>query len=314
MSDTFKIYDPIDIVNEYNIFNKDVYNEDILVKGIPKLFISITKMNFDYDNIKRNNILSEMYGNYPFLLSTMSIYGANSLSCSSPFIRLFSNSFQSIDGKDVAARTIDISETFYGYKQTLPISIIDSKVGDSVSIKFREYKQLPITRMINTWVEYCEQVRRGTISPTQYMMDKDEIDYTAALYYFLLDFDGETILYYSKYTGAFPMSVPYASIVAEVGSHDVVDINVEFSYSFKEDNDLAILQDFNKISSMDSTLLKYNVSPVSRSMIPIEYPREMSIGSTGTEKLIGKRVRIVKCSTNYDSYLSSNTKYKLIYD
>lgn len=265
MAGNFKLYPHIDITKEYDVYRKSSpQDHDVFVKGIPYMFITTPKLNLGSINVNRDNFLAYMSVAEPQIFKSLTANGKTV----SPFIKILTNSFKGIDGKDLASRTLDVGESFYGYKQTLPISIVDSLVGDTLTIKYEEYKHLPIVKLHKLWVEYTEKVRRGYFSPTQDALNKRYLDYVSSIYYFVLDFDGETILYYAKYTGAAPISVPYSELVTDGTDHDIPDIGVEYSYSFKEDLDPAILMDFNKVSLLDNEGLKYKVDQPNVGYIP----------------------------------------------
>jgi hypothetical protein len=259
------LYKHIDIMKEYDIYRKaNPQDHDVHVKGIPYLFITTPKLNLEQSNVNRDNFLIYMKNVEPKLFEAMTTSGTKV----EPFIKIFSNSFRGLDGKDLASRTIDINETFYGYKQTLPISIVDSQVGDNLTIKFEEYKHLPIVKMHKLWVEYTEKVRRGFFRPSKDAVQKRYIDYVSSIYYFVLDLDGETILYWSKYTGAVPISVPYSALVTDGKDHDIAEVGIEYVYSFKEDMDPAIFMDFNKVSMLNPEGLAYRHDGIGKGVIP----------------------------------------------
>jgi hypothetical protein len=266
MAENFSLYPHIDLTREYDIYRKsNPQDHDVYVKGIPYCFITTPKLNLGSINYNRDNFLAYMYASEPDLYNSMTAQGSKTVS---PFIKILSNSFRNMDGKDLASRTLDVAETFYGYKQTLPISIIDSQVGDTMTLKFEEYKNLPITKIHKLWVEYTEKVRRGYFSPSEDALKKRYLDYVSSIYYFVLDLDGETILYYAKYTGAVPISVPYSELVTDGKNHDIAELNVEYVYSYKEDLDPSILMDFNKVSMLDAEGLRYKMDQPNVGWLP----------------------------------------------
>jgi len=303
----FALYNNIDLLKEYDIYRKsDPNSHDVYVKGIPYMFITTPKLNLSQDNIDRDNFLIYMKNIEPDLMNCLSTSG----STISPFIKLFSNAFRGIDGKDLASRTVDIGETFYGYKQTLPISIIDSQVGDTLTVHYEEYKHLPIVKLHKLWTEYTEKVRRGTFQPSREAIQQRFIDYVASIYYFVLDFDGETILFWSKYTGAVPISVPYGDLVTDGKDHDIPELSIEYIYSFKEDLEPGILSDFNKVSLLDADALKYSTERTQRGFIP--YTTNDLFPYNFTEEQISGSQALVVATNSYDKANGMpKRKYKL---
>ncbi|WCS68341.1 hypothetical protein Goe21_02310 [Bacillus phage vB_BsuM-Goe21] len=303
----FNLYPHIDIIKEYDVYRRgDPKDHDVLVKGIPYIFITTPKLNLDKLNTRRDSFLMYLETLEPDLFNALTTNGKTV----SPFIKILTNAFRGMDGKDLAARTIDVGETFYGYKQTLPISLVDSLVGDTTTVKFEEYKSLPIIKLHKAWVEYTENVRRGTFSPSKDAIKKRYLDYVSSIYYFLLDFDGETILYFSKYTGAVPISVPYANLATDGKEHDIPEISVEYSYSFKEDLDPAILMDFNKVATLDSEALRYSTEGSNKGVIP--YTTNDLLPYNFTESNVkATKVLVVKTDPYENDSLHPKTSFKL---
>jgi hypothetical protein len=301
------LYPHIDVMKDYDIYRKsNPQDHDVHVKGIPYAFITTPKLNLSEANISRDNFLIHMQKEQPDLFEALTAKGSKI----SPFIKLLTNTFRGIDGKDLAARTLDINETFYGYKQTLPISIVDSQVGDTVTLRFEEFKYLPVVKMHKLWVEYTEKVRRGFFSPSEDAVKKRYIDYVSSIYYFVLDMDGETILYWAKYTGAVPISVPYSALVTDGKEHDIPEIGVEYVYSFKEDMDPSILMDFNKVSTLDSSGLKYSEDTFGKPSIP--YMKNDMLPYNFTEEQIrSSKVLVVKQDAYRSDSVTPKNRYTL---
>jgi len=113
---------------------------------------------------------------------------------------------------------------------------------------FKENKYLDIVSLHKLWLDYTEHVSRGIMLPSRHMVRRRFLDYTSSIYYFLLDFDMESILFYSKYTGCVPSNVPYDVMSAEVGSPEVTDVSIDYLFSYKEDLNPDILYDFNTVT------------------------------------------------------------------
>jgi hypothetical protein len=294
-------------MKEYDIYRKSrPADHDVYVKGIPYAFITTPKLNLAQENVDRDNFLIYMQNFEPELFRALTTFN----STVSPFIKILTNAFRGIDGKDLASRTIDIGETFYGYKQTLPISIVDSQVGDTVTLHFEEFKNLPIVKLHKLWVEYTEKVRRGSFQPSSDAIQKRYIDYVCSIYYFVLDFDGETILYWSKYTGAVPISVPYGSLVTDGKEHDIPELSVEYIYSFKEDMDPGILSDFNKVAMLNSEALRYSTERPQQGFIPYTTNDLFPYNFT-EEQISGSQVLIISTDPHERTSIDPKRKFKL---
>lgn len=266
MADTINTFNSInesDLVREVNInkyYNSARLKEEVdpYVKGIPYMFITTPLLNLVEGNTSTNTFFSFMANMHPEILGMLN-YGAPSsttFSTTSPFIKPLCNSFKNIDLRATTARTKEINETWYGHKQSLPGSLINSINGSEFSVSYLENKDLIVTNLHKIWLEYTELVRRGDFYPSDAATDGRYIDYLSTVYYFVVDFDGETILYYCKYTGVAPLNVPYTSLGAAVGDKAIaVELSVNYLYSYKEDLDPSILSDFNYLNRSPENLV-----------------------------------------------------------
>ena len=258
------------------------------------------------NNIVRNNAWQQNQGIYA-MENPQGVY-LNPYS-SSPFMKLLNNAFLGLDGKDLSAKTTDVGESFYGYKQTLSGPYIDSVVGDIVTVRYAETKNLPIIHLHKLWMEYRENVGRGLFLPYNDVRDNNEIDFVSSIFYFVLDRDMETILYYSKYTGVVPISNPYSALTSSIGSmNEIPDIAIDYSYSYKEDLNPQILMDFNLLCNYEYNDLSGDKNTSKYVSIPnradYEYDPEY-------DKLYDSPL-ITKERTNGDS-ITPKYKFKLIF-
>ena len=232
-------------------------NINFFIKGIPYVFMTCPVLNLCKTNVMSDSFLTYMatstdenkeilrhLTHKDFVDEDM----YSGLSSSNKLIPLVTNTAISVDIKDTVARTKEVGETFYGYKQVHPGSLVDSIVGDEISIKYLELADLPILKMHKVWQDYIEKVRRGSFLPSRQALADGFIDYMSSIYYILCDFDGETIKYWAKYTGVAPLNVPYSSLGGDFNSHEIPDITINYSYCYKEDMSVSILRDFNRIT------------------------------------------------------------------
>ena len=152
------------------------------------------------------------------------------------FNPLLSNLAQSLDVVDDSIDTLDTGETFTGYKMQYAKHNIKSITSGSISIKYRETYDLSITDTHQLWVDYMSNVYRGIFEPKREYVWKKELDYACDVYYFLLDQDGETIKFWTKYYGVFPNNVPKSAYSYDFGSSiNLPELSVNYSYIYKED-------------------------------------------------------------------------------
>lgn len=247
-------------INQLKYFNPFRFNqkEDPLIKGLPVIFITTPSLYLNETNLKSRGFFRYLRDCEPELISLLNFGGTTDgsiLGTGSPFIKILTNQFENISFNGVTMRTKEMNETFYGFKQLFPTSMIDSITANTISIEYSEDKNLNIIKLHKAWTDYIEYARRGIIRPSEKTKVGRFIDFSCSIYYFLLDFDFQTILYYSKYTGCSPISVPYDALAtAASGGRDIVRVNIDYAYGYKEDMNPDILYDFNIVASSASKL------------------------------------------------------------
>jgi len=255
----------LESVDSFNNFNPGRLEESThnYLKGLPYIFITTPFLNLSDENIKKNTYLSYLKEFEPNLLKQLS-YGSSvddSIKSSSPFVKILSNKFKSMESRDTMARSKQFNETFYGHKQIVPTSYLDSINGDQFTITYSETSDLHITKLHKIWLEYMENIRRGNFSPAQSTFHKRYIDFYSSVYYFVVDFDGETIKFFAKYTGVAPLNIPYnVHSVTVPETPGGVELNCNYVYCYKEDMDPTILFDFNYVSKFTSSLVSLDVN------------------------------------------------------
>ena len=160
-----------------------------------------------------------------------------------PFL---SNLAQSLEVMDDSVEQFETGETFTGYKFQYSKHNIRSITAGTLNIKFQETFDLGITNLFQLWVDYQSNVYRGLMLPKDDYIWFRNVDYMCNVYYFLLDQDGETLLFWSKYFGVFPLNVPKSALSFDAGSNvQLPEMQVSFAYIYKEDLSPATLVEFN---------------------------------------------------------------------
>ena len=176
----------------------------------------------------------------------------NTGTSSVPFINIITNAVERFETKDLLLKTKEIGETFYGEKLHWGDNYFESIGGDVLTLEFTEYSDLSLTLLHKAWVDYIHAVKLNKVQTHRGKNDfveKKIIDYASSIYYFLLDVDGKTIKYYAKYTGVFPISVPFSAMSFNLGQNEVKKLSIQYQYSFKEDMDPRILDEFFHITN-----------------------------------------------------------------
>ena len=185
-----------------------------------------------------------------------------------------------------------------------------SRLGKTIWIKdtiIKKGKKKPIRENMVAKIE-----SRMSMGITDKLTEKDEIDFVSSLYYFILDRDFETILYYSKYTGIVPISNPYSALSSSYGSTaEIPDVAIDYAYSYKEDLDPRILIDFNMLAQ-NTSYEKLSGTANLASLTNIPNSSEYSDYDPMNKKFYDNPL-IVKEKTSGGDSLTPKYRFKLIY-
>lgn len=167
------------------------------------------------------------------------------------FIPLLCNRCESLDVNDESVEVYEnIGETWTGNKMQYAKHSIRSMVAGTFNCKFAETYDLAVTHMMQGWCNYESSVYIGTMLPkTEYIGDKI-LDYACDVYMFLHD-RTNTIKFFSKFYGVFPISVN-KSVYSYDSGGDAINFpeqNITFAYMARKDLSPEIIVEFNKHSS-----------------------------------------------------------------
>lgn len=174
------------------------------------------------------------------------------------FNPLLSNLAQNLEIADDSIKLLETGETLTGYKMQYSKHNIESVAAGNLNIKFKETFDLAVTNMHQIWVDYQSNVYRGSFKPKREYIYEKCLDYACNIYYFLLDQDGETIRFWTKYFGVFPNNVPKSAFGFDMGSNvSYPEVSVTYSYIYKEDLSPISLVEFNHDAGDASLGYKY---------------------------------------------------------
>ena len=170
-----------------------------------------------------------------------------------PFL---SNMARSFETTDEMIEVLEHGETFTGFKVKYGKHNIRSKTAGSFSITYRDDKDFNVYKLHKAWVDYISKVYRGELVPKNVYIRDRILDYACTVYYFICGSDGETILYWAKYTGVFPTNTPSGASAWSNRSTPVrlPEFNINYEYAWKEDFNPLALAEFN----MNSTKVTAN--------------------------------------------------------
>ena len=172
----------------------------------------------------------------------------------SPFIKFLTNLHDNIPENDWSSDPIKGWENFKGRSVSYGKGhSID--VGIDFNIEYHETQELMVTNMHRIWMDTMNGLANGKYVRHPDMFDQGRIDYTSSIYVINTLADGETICYWSKYTGVFPTSLGYSGLgVGKRGDINVVDkISIGYHASARETMSYSILQDFAEVAGAYSS-------------------------------------------------------------
>lgn len=161
------------------------------------------------------------------------------------FSPLISNAIKQLSIPDYALDNREGYENMFGHKVTFGTTGRKSGYGTDFSISFYDTKELLIMNIMQIWIKYIEIMYEGQAGLRCIPRQAGNLDYLGALYYFVLEPDGQSISHWGRYTGIYPTGVPWSSIQMASGSSDVPEFNVNFKCQWHEWNNVAVLHDFN---------------------------------------------------------------------
>lgn len=259
----------IDSLTKFDVFMNNHRYTDSFTTGYafvfvtkPSLFINPFKLEgsaftnlerLSYENMTKDHLFSQFLNNESMnesdklLVQQLSYKNFNNPDIRN-FIPLFTNKIRNFQITDTTIGQNENFDTRHGFRMPLPTHKVDSIGSGSLSINCYETYNLDFMKMMSIWVNYASNVTDGTFHGNPEMIKNGVIDYMSSVYYFVLAPDGKTLKYWSKYTGVWPTTIPSSVLSFTRGEQNIVELDLQFAYTSKEDMNPSILEDFNRLS------------------------------------------------------------------
>ena len=238
-------------IKQYNRFKLPTLN-DALQKGFAHVFFIRPDLNVD--EMEKDSDFYYAFKNSPSMTNELcQANGANH-----DFMLSLSNKAASFSLTDEYIDTDTYGKTFAGWKIAYGKHNVESKTAGDFSITYHDDRTLHIYHLHKLWVDYISKCYHGSISPKSEYIKNHVLDYASACYYIVTAEDGETIIFWSKYYGVFPSTIPSTQYSWAYGN--VIQdptIEIKYQYSFKEDFNPAALTEFNTNSKVGASGEKY---------------------------------------------------------
>lgn len=150
----------------------------------------------------------------------------------------------SLQEVDYQIKTSDFTVPFFSYKYTYPTVTNESRTGGSIDVTFREDDQMRIMKLFQFWVYYMDAVNKDKLKVSSEHKKRNAFDYMCSIYHIICDPTSEWVLFWSKYTGCYPTSVPISNLSFSLGDRIDNKVSITFNYMRAETLDPAILNDF----------------------------------------------------------------------
>ena len=210
------------------------------------------------DNMRLDQVFGYAWNHSPNVVRELA---GNMTNSGTDFSFLLSNAAASFSLTDEYIDYESYGKGYTGYKISFGRHDAESKTAGDFTVTFQDDNNFNIYRLVKLWVDYISGTYRGMYAPKDSTIKDNIIDYAGACYYILTAEDGETILFWSKYYGVFPTTVPSTQYSWARGSLlSLPEIDVKFAYSFKEDYKISTIVEFNRnadVQSVDSDTLYY---------------------------------------------------------
>lgn len=205
--------------------------------------------------LEKNELFEYAYKSAPWLLQELTSLNGST----HDFMMSLSNAVTNFPTSDEYISTNTYGNTYTGYKIAYGKNNIESKTAGSLSFSFNDDRKLHTYQLHRLWVEYINGVYRGEIAPRTTDIYQKILDYAGACYYIITAEDDETIIFWSKYYGIFPTSVPSSQYAWGAGNFiNSTSLDISYQYSFKEDYNPYTIMEFNYNSRVNINYTNYD--------------------------------------------------------
>ena len=246
----------------YNRFKIPMVNE-YFQKGFAHVFFTRPDCNILkkdgktlVDEIKNNSEFYYSWERCPYLLKQLTLPVDNT---GHDFMLSLSNRAASFSLSDEYINTDTYGKTWGGWKISFGRADTESKTAGDFTITYNDTRNLYVYMLHKLWIDYIAGVYRGKYAPRDKYIKNHILDYACSVYYIITAEDGETILFWSKYYGVYPSTIPSTQYSWAYGN-TIQDpkIEIKYNYSWKEDFNPEALVEFNMNSNVDdTTIVKY---------------------------------------------------------
>lgn len=164
-----------------------------------------------------------------------------------PFNNLLANTVRgNLEVPGLSSDTIDTPSNAFGVNYSYRGSSESGNDNYDFSLEFKDTRYLPVFMYFKAYEEYETLKKHGIIRPNINHILNKVIHDQFAIYKFLVDEDMETIIYWGKYWGVMPLSLP-RDVFSSNQYDEGLSLSISFKAAFFDDMDPLILSDFNSL-------------------------------------------------------------------
>lgn len=156
------------------------------------------------------------------------------------------------------ATTIETAQNMFGVGFSYHGSSEASDDSFDFDLEFKDTRWLDVYYFFKTYEEYETLKHHGIIAPWRYYIENKIIHDQFSIYKFLVDEDFETIIYYAKFYGVMPKSLP-RDVFSSTNFDNGLSYSISFKAAFFDDMKPEIIADFNALSKDYYDSLPYDI-------------------------------------------------------
>lgn len=193
------------------------------------------------------------------------------------FMLSLSNKAASFSLSDEYIETDVYGKSYKGWQVAYGRNNVESKTAKEFDVEYNDDRTLHMYILHKLWVDYISEVYQGRKAPKEKSIRDKILDYASSCYYIVTAEDGETIIFWSKYYGVFPTTVPSTHLAYAQGSTiEPPKMHISYKFSFKEDMNPEALVEFN----MNAKVEDYINDNGKMKYVPIYDPKLGHVGTT----------------------------------
>jgi len=152
---------------------------------------------------------------------------------------------ESLQLPDYQIKNYNLTQPYTKYSIPYASSAIESQTGGTFDITFRDDGEFSIRKFFFAWIYYMDGVMRNRFYPKDKYLKYNCFDYATCIYDIMVDATGENIIWWTKYVGCFPLSVPISDLSFNRGSAPEQKCSIPWAYYLCEPLNLMSLIDLN---------------------------------------------------------------------